>query len=231
GVLNAMSRTKLSVLAAVLVGCGLVAAGALALTRPAADRPPPPRSENPPTAGGGRAEEPDTGDRRATRLGLAAHAQAAAIDKLPRFDYQVRCRWVDVPIPRAVEVPLETRIKVLTAPVPDKDWFGWYERGFSWDEKRVICELRPGEADLNYSYRFGTATDAWDRSENKEKTSVNFTRRAGVSEYWDDPDGAAGTYMGFFEFGYLRLTSHRFWSRRSTTKTNSHTMCPRPLDH
>src|SRR5262249_17931223 len=104
------------------------------------------------------------------------------------------------------------------------------ERGFSWDEKRVICESRPGQADLSYSFRFGTATDAWGRSENKEKTSVSFTRRAGVGDYWDDPDSAAGTYMHLFAFSYLRLPSHRFWWGRSTAKTNAHTMCPLPLD-
>jgi thiol-disulfide isomerase/thioredoxin len=225
-----MSRTTRQVLAAVLIGFGLVAAGVAALAHRAADEPAPPRPENPAKTDAGRAEVPDTGDQRATRLGRAAHAQAAALEKLPRFDYQVRYRYAVVDSMRAVnDVTLDRLSAALTAPVVEKDWMGWVERGLSWDEKRLIWEFRPGQADLNYSFRFGTAIDAWDRSENKEKTSVNFTRRAGVGQYWDDPGSGGGSYMHAFDFSYLRMTHHRFWWGRSVPRT-VHVMVAVPLD-
>src|SRR5262249_14788942 len=156
-------------------------------------------------------------------------AQAAALDKLPRLDYQVRYRWAVVDSMRAVnEVTPERLRAAVTAPVREEDWMGWVEQGFSWDEKRVIWEFRPGQADLNYSYRFGTATDAWDRAENKAKTSANFTRRAGVGQYWDDP-GSGGSYMHLFEFSYLRVTPHRYWWGR-TVKRSTHQMVAPPVD-
>src|SRR5207245_2398268 len=131
---------------------------------------PPPSA--PAKADAGPAEVRDTGDQRATRLGRDAHARAAALEKLPRLDYQVRYRYAVVDSMRAVNDVTPDRLRAaLTAPVLEKDWFG-YELGLSWDEKRLIWETRPGQADLNYSYRFGTATDAWDRAENKAKTSV-----------------------------------------------------------
>src|SRR5262249_38692417 len=89
-----------------------------------------------------------------------------------------------------------------TAPVLEKDWLtGWYERGMSWDEKRMIEELRPTEADLNYNFRFWTADEGWFRGENKAKTSRQFVlTRSGDCM----PDS--------FNFSYLRhLTSAPHW--------------------
>src|SRR5262249_5477753 len=157
---------------------------------------------------------------RATRLGLAAHAQAAAIDKLQRFDYQVRTRYAKVDSMRAVTDITPERLRTaLTAPVLEKDWFGWYEVGFSRDEKRLIYQTRPGRAPLGINPWFGTATDAWSRSEDKEMTTVQFTRRAGVGLYWDDSDSGGGTYMHLFEVSYLRVTTHRYWWGRTVKRS------------
>jgi RNA polymerase sigma factor (sigma-70 family) len=211
--------SRMTALAAVTVAVGVATAGAVALKdRPG--EPTPPRPEAPAKATAPRPDGPDTGDRRAARLGRAALAQAAAVEKLPRLLYQVRCRWAVVDSMRAVADVTPDRLhSALTDPVLQKDWFRWYELGFSWDEKRLIWETRPGEADLNYSYRFGTATDAWDRAENKEKTSVYFTRRAGVAEYWADPGSGGGTFMHLFEVSYLRVTPHRYWWGRTVART------------
>jgi RNA polymerase sigma factor (sigma-70 family) len=211
GVLGMKPVSRMMVLAAVTVAVGVAVAGAVALKNRPGD-PTPPRPETPAKAAAPRPDGPDTGDQRATRLGQAVHAQAAAIDKLPRLDYQVRCRYAVVDSMRAVtDITLDRLRSAMTAPVLEKDWFPWHELGFAWDEKRLIWETRPGQADLNYSYRFGTATDAWDRAENKEKTSVHFTRRAAVGEYWADPGSGGGSYMHLFEVSYLRVTPHRYW--------------------
>jgi thiol-disulfide isomerase/thioredoxin len=216
--------SRMTVLAAVTVAVG-VAAGAVAL----ANRPGNPASPHPQTPATPRADAPETADQRAARLGRAVHAQAAAIDKLPRLDYQVRCRYAVIDSMRAVADITPDRLRsALTAPVLEKDWFPWTERGFSWDEKRFIWESRPGEADLNYSYRFGTATDGWDRAENTAKTSVQFTRRAAVGEYWADPGSGGGTYVHLFEVSYLRVTPHRYWWGRTVARSAHQMVAPLP---
>ncbi len=212
GVLKAMSRTKLTLTAALLLGFTLVVAGATALALRPAGAPSPPQKA-PPGSGAGRAEAPD---REATRLALRAHAQAAAIDKLPRFTYRVRYRHGVVDSMRAIDVTPDRLRQGLTAPVLAKDWVGWYETRFCWDEKRFLWQLRPRDADLNYSTRFWTAGDAWDRAENKAKTSVQFVRFAGPAKLW-------GKHIHLFDYGYLRLTPHRYWWGR-TAADNDQTM-------
>jgi thiol-disulfide isomerase/thioredoxin len=80
---------------------------------------------------------------------------------------------------------------------------------------------------VGYGARFGIATDAWERHENKEKTSVRFFRRSGVDEFWAYSTGR--TAMGYFEFSYLRLAKHQFWWG-SSTFDQGHAMCFFPLD-
>src|SRR5262249_29344658 len=103
---------------AVALALGLIVGGAaVALTRPAPVQPPPPPPA-PAKAEAGPAEVRATGAQRATRLGRDAHAQAAALDKLPRLDYQVRYRWAVVDSMRAVnEVTPERLRAAVTAPV------------------------------------------------------------------------------------------------------------------
>src|SRR5262249_20920962 len=132
-----------------------------------------------PGADRAKAAKEETSDQRAKRLALRVHAQAAAIDKLPRFSYRVRYRHGVVDSMRAVDVSLDRLKQALTAPVREKDWFGWYHTTFSWDEKRFVYELRPGDTVLNYDFRFWTANEGWERHEAAAKTSVNFVRAAG----------------------------------------------------
>jgi thiol-disulfide isomerase/thioredoxin len=150
-----------------------------------------------------RAPTPDAGDQRATRLALGAHAQAASIDKLPRFSYQVQYRHGVVDSMRAVDVTIDRLKQALTAPVLEKDWFGRYQTSFSWDESQFLWEMRPGEADLNFDCRFWTRTDAWERHEAKDRSSVDFVRSAGPSTLWKS--------LLMFDYSYLRLSPHRFW--------------------
>jgi thiol-disulfide isomerase/thioredoxin len=157
------------------------------------------REKSPKT--GGRQDE--TEDQRATRLALAAHDEAAAISTLPRFSYQVRYRHGTVDSMRAIDVSLDQLEKGLIAPVLDKDWIGWFQTSFSWDEKRFLWELSPEDANLNYDFRFWTTTDAWERHEAKDKSSVNFVRSAGPAKFWRG--------MHLFDYSYLRLTPRRFW--------------------
>jgi thiol-disulfide isomerase/thioredoxin len=175
----------------------------------------------------------DTGDQRATRLARAAHAEAAGIDQLPRFDYQIRCRRGVIDAMRAVDrVTIEGLRAGLTAPVLGKDWLGgggFHEIGLSWDEKWLLFESRPGNANMGYSCRFGTATQGWDRMVNRDMQTVSgFTRRASVSDYWSDPDGRSSMHL--FDLSYFRVTPHQFWWGRTVTKSNGHQMDRVPLD-
>jgi hypothetical protein len=189
---------------------------------------PPQKPEAPSVDTARPAKAADSG--RAARLVLAAHADAARLGQLARFDYQIRCRHAVVDSMRAVAgISPDRLLSALTGPVLEKDWFPWSERGFSWDERRLLWEVRPGQANLNYSYRFGTATDAWDRAENREKTSVQFTRRASVADYWADADNPIATFMNLFEFSYLRVTPHRFWWGRTVARS-AHQMVAIPLE-
>ena len=149
------------------------------------------------------------------RLALAAHAQAAALDKLPRFAYQARFRHGIVDSMRAIDVSVDQLRRALTAPVIERDWLGWYELTFSWDEQRFLSELRPGDTVLNYEGRFWTRTDAWARYEANDKSAVNFFRSAGPAKFWKR--------LILFDYSYLRLTPHHYWWGQ-TTRYNSQTM-------
>jgi RNA polymerase sigma factor (sigma-70 family) len=185
--------------------------------RASADRSTPVRDEKSPQADPKPAQSPapDAGDQGATRLALGAHSQAASIDKLPRFSYQVQYRHGVVDSMRAVDVTIDRLKQALTAPVLDKDWFGRYRTSFSWDESRFLWEMSPGEADLNFDSRFWTRTDAWERHEAKDRSSVNFVRSAGPSTLWK--------HLILFDYSYLRLTPHRFWWG-TTAQINHQTM-------
>ena len=152
------------------------------------------------------------------RLALGIHAQAAAMDKLPRFSYRVRYRHGIVDSMRAVDVSFDRLKEALTAPVLEKDWMGRYQTGFSWDEKRFLHELTPGESILNYQFQFWTATEAWERREANDKSSVNFVRSANPASFW--------TSLHLFDFSYLRVTPHQYWWGRTTSIDQSMSSVP-----
>ena len=104
---------------------------------------------------------------------------------------------------RAVYVSLDRLKEALTSPVLANDWLGWYQISFSWDEKRFLAELMPGETKLNFAAQFWTATDAWERREANNHSSVVFVRSAGPAKFW--------RRLHMFDYGYLRLTPHQFW--------------------
>lgn len=166
----------------------------------------------------------ETDDEKATRLARAAHAQAAAIEKLPRFSFEARYRYGVVDSLRAADCNLETMHKALRERVLEKDWFGFYERGLSWDEKHLFYELRPGQTVLNYKTIFGTSEDAWDRSEANDRQSRMFVRRANISDFWETPGGGVGSAMMLFDLCYFRVTPHRFWWGETIKSGNTHTM-------
>ncbi len=87
-------------------------------------------------------------DPVATRIGTKAHADAAALQKLPRFDYQARQRWGQVDGLTAVDkVALPEMLHALTGKIADKPKQGegltWHEFGFAFDETRFVKENRP----------------------------------------------------------------------------------------
>jgi RNA polymerase sigma factor (sigma-70 family) len=227
GVLKAMLLTRVKTAAIIFLAVGLLGTGIRVASpwcvpqRPDEKSDPEihpgliasaPKAELPPP---GEAMQ-ETGDERATRLALRVHADAAAIEKLPRFSYQVKYRHGIVDSMRAVDGSLEQLKEGLTAPVLDKDWFGWYQTSFSWDEKRVLCERQPWESRGGYTAKFWTADDAWDRRESRDKSSVNFVRLAGHTQLWKS--------VVMFDYSYLRLTPHRYWWGQTASLGNHLTM-------
>lgn len=172
---------------------------------------------------------PQSGDPAAARIGLKAHADAAALQKLPRFDYQARSRWGVIDALRAEnKVGLAELTMALDGEVSQKpgESMPWFEFEFSWDETRFITGVRPGETKLNFSHRFGTRTDGWSRGEANDHSSVNFTRRRNVGQYW----WAGGDDMGAInESSYLRFTPQTWWWGKSNDRTNQ-ALTHRPLD-
>src|SRR5262249_15434718 len=132
----------------------------------------------------------------------------------------VRYRHGEVDSLRAVDATLPELTKGLTDPVLDKDWIGWYEHGFSWDEKRFLSDMRPGEADFGHNSRFWTATDAWERSEAKDKSSIHFVRMAQPERMWKS--------VILFDYSYLRITPHRYWWGQTAQLGNARTMSVMP---
>ena len=171
----------------------------------------------------------ETDDERAAGLARAAHSKADAFAKLPRLDYQVQYRYGVVDTLRTVDATLETMGRALIEPVRDEDWID-YEWGFSWDEKRLISELRPGKFDLPFQFIFGTAGDAWTRHEGKDHKHPSFFRGTGIGRFWNDPKDFSQSSISLFQFaGYPRLTPHRFWWG-PTQRSSTHTLLLAKLD-
>ena len=166
-------------------------------------------------------------DPAAERIGAKAHADAAVLQKLPRFDYQARHRWGYVEGLRAVDqVGLPELTKALDGKIAEKPKSGegmtWYESGFAWDETRFLQDTRPGESILGINSRFGTRTDGWSRDEAADHSGKQFTRRAGVGRYWREAGESRGILV---ESSYLRLTPQKWWwgeSHRGTGQSLTH---------
>jgi len=169
-------------------------------------------------------------DPAAARIGLKAHADAAALQKLPRFDYQARHRWGYVEGLRAVDkVALPELLQALDGKIAEKpkqgDGMTWFESGFAWDETRFIQDTRPGESILGFNSRFGARTDGWSRDESGDRSGKQFTRRAGVGLYWRETDQSSGIHV---ESSYLRLTPQKWWWGESGYRT-AQALTHRPL--
>lgn len=153
---------------------------------------------------------PTSGDPAAARIGLKAHADAAALAKLPRFDYRARIRWGYVEDLRAVDrVGLAEMTRALDGDLSRKtgEAIPWYEYEFAWDETRFITGMRPGDNDFGVNHYFGTRTDGWHRSEAKDHSSVQFCRTRDIGEYWWAGDGP-GIHV---QSSYLRFTPQKWW--------------------
>lgn len=163
---------------------------------------------------------PLPGDPAAERIGLKAHADAAALQKLPRFDYQARTRWGYVEAMRAEDkAGLAELARALDGEISQKSGEGlpWFEFEFAWDETRFITGTRPGDTILGINHRFGTRTDGWSRSEAKDHSRVQFCRTRNIGLYWWAGGIDPGAHV---ESSYLRFTPQKWWWGEDNRHTN-----------
>jgi thiol-disulfide isomerase/thioredoxin/predicted DNA-binding protein (UPF0251 family) len=165
----------------------------------------------------------------AERIGLKAHADAAALQKLPSFEYRCRTRWGFVEAMRAEDrCSLPELLRAQTGPISQKRGEGltWYEFEFAWDETRFIGGTLPGDADLGINHRFGTRTDGWERSEAKDHSRVRFNRAGSIRQYWWTGEWQdSGFHMNS---NYLKLGPGKWWWGESHNRT-SQSLTHQPL--
>jgi hypothetical protein len=124
----------------------------------------------------------ETDDERAARLARAAHSKADAFAKLPRLDYQVQYRYGVVDTLRAVDATLETMGARSHRTLSAMRTGSTMSAGFSWDEKRLISELRPGKirSPLSISFSGLRATRGLVMRERITRPGVSFAELASV---------------------------------------------------
>ena len=157
-------------------------------------------------------EEQPSGDRlsaeQAKALALKAHAEATAMDRLPRFFYRIKSGNGDVDTMRHwAECSIEGLTEALDGPVA---MFDWRQRGvtLAWTEKHVL--LSDGHWEQR---RLGEKPDSsqQDRVWTKD---LSFERGAAADQpaqfiFTQTPDTLWEQQLN--ELAYFRVTPHQFW--------------------
>ena len=162
----------------------------------------------------------------ATELALRAHAQAAAIDKLPRFYLRAQgSTGGDYVVKSGTDDPLENLIRALDPDVPDAEWYQ-YEQVFAWDEEHFVvgspatASSAPDQpdspvADGHPGFRFvnwGMRDLSGERGQGSEKP--RHVLRANAAAMWKD--------IHLSDPNYLLATWHEFWWGDNNANHNQH---------
>lgn len=177
-----------------LAAIGLASLFALGATQASAD-------EDNPTA--------TMSDEEATKLAVAAHAKARAIDSLPAFYCEVDYRNGDVSTMTEVDhYSLENLRKAMTEPVPKEKWIDNHDI-FAWDRKQALFESHsPGTKNDDgspadyHQLKFGNLTEGWCKEYRAEQTPW-FYRRPSFQAFWETSSPLA--------FQFIIATPRKFW--------------------
>ncbi|RCS48308.1 DUF3738 domain-containing protein [Bremerella cremea] len=148
-------------------------------------------------------------DEEATKLAVAAHAKARAIDRLPRFYCEVDYRNGDVSTMTEVDrYSLENLRKAMTEPVPKEKWIDNHDI-FAWDRKQALFESHsPGTKNDDgspadyHQLMFGNLTEAWCKEYRAEQTPW-FYRRPDFQAFWETSTPLT--------FQFIIATPRKFW--------------------
>lgn len=166
-------------------------------------------------------------NREAGKLALSAHAQAAAIDKLPRFYLRARGRTeTDYLVKTSTDDPLENLIAALDPDVPQSNWHE-YTQVFAWDEGHFIignpstersAPDQPGspvaEGDPGFrTVKWGTHDISGQRGQGG-KEPAHHVVRASAAEMWEA--------VHLSTPNYLIATWHEFWWGDNNANHNQH---------
>lgn len=161
-------------------------------------------------------------DAEAKTLALKAHAEAAAMDRLPQFFYQAKSGNGDIATMRnREECSIEGLKEALDGPVADPDWLQWGVT-LAWTEKQVL--LTTGERE---GRRFEQDASGW-RQDWVWTEDLAFERHATAEAparfVYVPPNRLWEGRLR--EFAYFRVSPHRFWWATSDHHNDNISLVP-----
>lgn len=158
-------------------------------------------------------------DEQATKLAVAAHAKARAIDRLPAFYSQIDYRNGDVATMTAEEVvSLENLRRALTEPVAEEKWFR-SRNLLAWDASHVLNEShsshvrQDGSKHQWHAVRFGNTSEAW-AQERSASGPVRYYRQPSFKESWQR--------SALLAYQFIQATPRTFWWGDNDHHNSSH---------
>lgn len=158
-------------------------------------------------------------DEQATKLAVAAHAKARAIDRLPAFYSQIDYRNGDVATMTAEEDESLTNLRLaLTEPVAEEKWFH-SRKLLAWDASQVLSEShsshvrQDGSKHQWHAVRFGNTSEAWAR-ERSASGPVRYYRQPSFKESWQR--------SALLAYQFIQATPRTFWWGDNDHHNSSH---------
>ncbi len=174
------------------------------------------------------AAEPERAEQQLTAtqakvLALKAHAEAAAMDQLPRFSYRIKSGNGDIDTMRdREECSVEGLKEALDGPVAEPDWLQWGVT-LAWTERHAVWSTGDWEGQ-----RFGEGSKGsrQDRVCTKDLAFERGTSASKPARFVYTPTAHQLWEGQLRELAYFRVTPHKFW----WTTSNHHldTISPIP---
>jgi cytochrome c biogenesis protein CcmG/thiol:disulfide interchange protein DsbE len=167
------------------------------------------------------------GDPQAKALALRVHAQAAALDKLPRFYYRVQTGNYDAAAMLSMEeCSLSWLKQALDEPINPDRWFecgetlAWSGRQALWStfDGRFKNETQESSGERWRQDRVWTADQAFERGSDDQSVRFIFVQKS--ESLWE---------RRLTELAYFRVTPHKFWWGTSSNSNDSISNVPPQL--